>query len=359
MPTPRLTVAHVLDDTALGGVSLAVRAACDPSLFPEVAGEMVVVNSRHPVAPRLKHDAIIVHFTASWRKLPFILALKLRNPHAAIAWYEHSYSAAFTDRFVPSFARFRTMLRLSTGIADMVIANSQAVRHWLHDDIGIPDSRLRTVLPAQPLDALLALDPPRPCADVPLRIGAWGRFAEQKGFDVLLDAMRLIPPQWARLTLGGLGPDEALLREKAADQPNVVFAGKVTDVAGFLAGVDIVAVPSRWEPYGQTCLEARAAARPVVASAVDGLVEQCGKGTGCRTVPPENPKALALALLALGQSDLPAAGRAARASAATAWHDLVRAWNRTYAELAAVASVRQGQGLAKADPSTTNPGQSR
>jgi glycosyltransferase involved in cell wall biosynthesis len=54
----------------------------------------------------------------------------------------------------------------------------------------------------------------------------------------------------------------------------------VEDVAGFLAGVDVVAVPSRWEAYGMVANEAREAGRPVLVAPVDGLPEQVQGGGG-------------------------------------------------------------------------------
>jgi glycosyltransferase involved in cell wall biosynthesis len=37
-------------------------------------------------------------------------------------------------------------------------------------------------------------------------------------------------------------------------------------------------IPSRYEPYGQVCLEARAAGRLIIISDVDGLPEQLSEG---------------------------------------------------------------------------------
>jgi glycosyltransferase involved in cell wall biosynthesis len=74
----------------------------------------------------------------------------------------------------------------------------------------------------------------------------------------------------------------------------VEFVGRVDDVPRFLETCDVVVIPSRWEAWGNVCLEAKAAARPVIASDVDGLTEQvqnCGL-----LVPPDNPTKLAEAI---------------------------------------------------------------
>ena len=77
--------------------------------------------------------------------------------------------------------------------------------------------------------------------------------------------------------------------------PGVRFAGAATDVRPWLAAADLVVLPSRWEGLPLTALEALATGRPVVASAVPGLVEVVAPGTGA-LVPPQDPAALADAL---------------------------------------------------------------
>jgi hypothetical protein len=59
-----------------------------------------------------------------------------------------------------------------------------------------------------------------------LRIGAYGRFCEQKGFDLLIAAHRAGAMPGCDLVLGGFGPDEAALRALAgAILPSALRAG--------------------------------------------------------------------------------------------------------------------------------------
>jgi Glycosyltransferase len=58
-------------------------------------------------------------------------------------------------------------------------------------------------------------------------------------------------------------------------------------------------VPSRWEGCPYVVLEAFQAGVPVVATAVGGVTELVRDGENGLCVPPENPAALADALLAL------------------------------------------------------------
>ncbi|MEM2617607.1 MAG: glycosyltransferase, partial [Thermofilaceae archaeon] len=86
---------------------------------------------------------------------------------------------------------------------------------------------------------------------------------------------------------------------------------------------DAFAVPSRWEPFGLSAVEAMAAGVPVAASGVGGLKETIvdlrsdpSGGTGY-LVPPENPAELARALASLlavtAREDLEASGVLERA----------------------------------------------
>lgn len=154
------------------------------------------------------------------------------------------------------------------------------------------------------------------------RIVAVGRFSAQKGFDVLLRAMPavLAAVPDAELVLVGDGPERASL-EQVADEIGV--AGHVSmpgtvrhaDVAGVLAGANVVAIPSRYEGMPLVALEAAAAGRAVVSTPVHGLADVVADGDTGLVVPPEDPDRLATALVTLLGDPARAAamGAAARA----------------------------------------------
>ena len=76
--------------------------------------------------------------------------------------------------------------------------------------------------------------------------------------------------------LAGHGEDlEALqaLAERLGVQKRVRFLGWRDDVPALVASSDIVLLPSRWEGMPYVVLEAMAAARPVVATRVDGATD--------------------------------------------------------------------------------------
>ena len=109
------------------------------------------------------------------------------------------------------------------------------------------------------------------------RLGAIGRLTKQKGFDVLIEALAALPKEinW-QCSIAGSGPQASYLNSLVArlDLNNQIkLVGLQTDVPKFLAGLDLLVVPSRWEGLGLVILEAGAAGVPVVASQVDGIVE--------------------------------------------------------------------------------------
>ena len=269
----------------------------------------------------------------AWRRVPELAAFRLRKGRSRIAIQENHYSEHFVRCRVPSPARFHTMLRLSYKFADRVVAISQGQADWLCAARLVEPHRLSRILLASPLPPLLAL--PLRTPSRPLVLAAFGRFHPQKGFDVLLDAMHRLPRGKVRLLIAGTGPDETLLRGRSAGLDDVEFVGAKTDVAAFLAGCDAVVIPSRWEPYGLVCQEAKAAGKPVIASRVDGLTEQ-NEGCGI-LVESENPEALATAIAQLSDTDdetLRAWSVCGRASVAGANDVSLASWEKLFEELA-------------------------
>ncbi|MFI1868213.1 glycosyltransferase family 4 protein [Streptomyces jumonjinensis] len=156
--------------------------------------------------------------------------------------------------------------------------------------------------------------------DAPLAL-CLGRLCRQKGQDTLLrawPAVRAAVPG-ARLVLVGDGPDRDLLA--AGAPPGVLFAGAVDDPRDWLLAADLVVLPSRWEGMALAPLEAMACGRPVLVTDVSGARESLPPGhTAHSLVPPDDPPALAAALVALlGDARLRAElGRQARAHARAA-----------------------------------------
>jgi glycosyltransferase involved in cell wall biosynthesis len=123
----------------------------------------------------------------------------------------------------------------------------------------------------------------------------------RKGVDVLLEAMGILAAEGVRplLWIAGDGPQRDALRSQAAAlgvQEQVRFLGQRGDAADLLAACDVFVLPSRREGLGVAALEAMAAGRPVVCSAVGGLQTSVVEGRTGLLVPAGEPTALADAL---------------------------------------------------------------
>jgi len=103
-----------------------------------------------------------------------------------------------------------------------------------------------------------------------------GRLAYQKGPDLLVDAVVAVHHhRWdAQVVIAGDGGMRNHLENKARGLP-VKFLGYIPDSAylRLLNAADIVAIPSRNEPFGLVLLEAWSAGKCVVATNVGGLSE--------------------------------------------------------------------------------------
>lgn len=308
----KLRLVNLLDDFALGGVTRYLGIFDSQMLRSVVEPTLLGVAPKAVIAPRLEADVIITNFPPSWRRILFLASLRMRNPQARLIHLEHSYTRAWETLKVPAKTRFRALLKIALRVFDDVVCDSQNQADWLAEAASIDRQRIKVIYPYVENKGLEDLPLPDFSSSRPLRIGAFGRFHEQKGFDLLIEAYRAGAFHGAGLLIGGFGEDEAWLHALAAGAPGLSFYGKVVDVPDFLSRCDVVAIPSRWEAGGLVNIEAREAGRPILVSPVDGLPEQLGAAG--RIVDFTSADAVAKAMASLEPSTLAAMAKAARES---------------------------------------------
>lgn len=133
---------------------------------------------------------------------------------------------------------------------------------------------------------------------------ALAALVRRKGLDVLLQALSALGAHdlHPQLWIAGDGPERGALEAQAdalGVSSQVRFLARRNDVGDLLAACDVFVLPSRREGLGVAALEAMAARRPVVASAVGGLQEIVVEGRSGLLVPPDDAEALAAALARL------------------------------------------------------------
>lgn len=133
-------------------------------------------------------------------------------------------------------------------------------------------------------------------------IGAVGRMVWQKGFKYLLksfpEIMKVCPR--SKLLIVGDGPLRKELEDLSKERgirDNVIFAGFRSDIKEILSAVDVFAVPSLREGFPMVTLEAMAMAKPIIATRIDGIIEQITDGVDGILVPPKDPSALTEAVV--------------------------------------------------------------
>jgi glycosyltransferase involved in cell wall biosynthesis len=146
------------------------------------------------------------------------------------------------------------------------------------------------------------------------RLLVLGRLVERKGQEDAVRALRAVPSA-ELVVVGGPAPEgldadpevrrlrAVAVEEGVADR--LVFTGSVAraDVPAWVRSADVVLAVPWYEPFGITPLEAMACGRPVVATAVGGLVDTVADGLTGDLVPPRDPERLGETVAALLADD--------------------------------------------------------
>lgn len=191
------------------------------------------------------------------------------------------------------------------------------------------------------------------------RVVAVGRLVDKKGFGYLLAATPAIRERFpsARIVIGGGGELRPQLEAEARrlDVAGAVsFTGDLShpEVLALIATADCFVMPSVRDPRGNVdglpvvVLEAMAAGKPVVATAVSGLPLAVADGETGLLVPEKDPAALAAAVTGLLADPerarrLGEAGRA-RVRAELNWDAVAAVHDRLYRAAVSAASASSG-----------------
>lgn len=187
---------------------------------------------------------------------------------------------------------------LTAWVADLVLAPSAATAAEIRRDYGVEGVG---VIPN--VTGGLAIEPSPGCEAEPGYLLFVGRLRIRKGVEVLLEALQDLRSRHpsARLRIAGDGEHRRRLERRLAELDlgeAVAFLGTCDAgrVRRLLAGAAALVVPSIYEGMPLVVLEAMAAGVPVVASAVSGIPEVVVDGETGWLVPPEDPRALGVAL---------------------------------------------------------------
>ena len=254
---------------------------------------------------RAWRPAIVHTHTAKAGLLGRLAARAARVPTVVHTFHGHVLRGYFSPPKQALFRRLETML---ASAADALVAVSESVKQDLVD-LGIAGAAKIRVIPLGLELEALAGELPRGvlraeagiAAQAPL-VGMVGRLVPIKDVPTFLAAARHVlerRPE-VRFALVGDGEERPALEALCGTlglRDAVHFLGWRRELASVYGDLDIVVNASRNEGTPVALIEALAAARPVVATAVGGTPDLIGHDERGRLVPPGEPLALARAVL--------------------------------------------------------------
>jgi glycosyltransferase involved in cell wall biosynthesis len=165
-----------------------------------------------------------------------------------------------------------------------VITVSKDIAQKVEHVFNVPDSKVQVIHSS--VDILRYADstnlpPPAELAQLRERpvVLTVARLDQQKGLTTLLEAAAQVPE--AVFVLVGEGPQRAALERQCQElnlQNRVLFTGFRQDIRAWLAHCDLFVLPSLYEGLPIALLEAMAAGKPVIASAIPGNLEAVTHG---------------------------------------------------------------------------------
>ena len=166
----------------------------------------------------------------------------------------------------------------------MVVANSRMVKDDIQRHYGLPDEKICVIYNG--------IDSPTPAltsaskrAELRASLGVApesvlllfvGSGFERKGLRFLIRALALIKDKAdIRLVVIGKGRTPEYVREakRLGVLDRVIFKGPLKNARDYYCAGDIFVLPSIYEPFSNSCLEAMAAGLPVVTSSANGVSE--------------------------------------------------------------------------------------
>jgi glycosyltransferase involved in cell wall biosynthesis len=146
----------------------------------------------------------------------------------------------------------------------------------------------------------------KPCDEVINNVVFWGgRFIQTKGLEYLIKALYLVvKKEPVKLIMAGDGPLFFKINNMVKHfglERNVVFKSRVphSEIPRLIGVASICALPSVKEGMPYVLLEAMSCGKSVIGSDISGINDVITHGKNGILVPPENPEALANAIILL------------------------------------------------------------
>lgn len=288
-----------------------VLARADGAFVSDLRPEVTVIDlgtkrasrSVRALARYLRnHQPAVLCSSLNYANVCATLSWKLARSSARLVLREANVvrvpAGGLRARFVAN-AKVRLMM-LTYRESDAIVALGQVVAQTLVDVAKVP--REKIVILHNPVDlaaiernALIEVEIPGLPANARY-ICAVGRFSEQKGFDILLDAFAGLNRPDLHLVIVGEGPLRSALEARAADlgiTDRVALPGFMANPQAVMARAELFVMSSRWEGLPNVLLEALAVGVPILVTDCPGEIgEVLGDGRFGHMVKHNDPAAL-------------------------------------------------------------------
>ncbi len=290
-----------LDFAEARGVNLTLLPGLGRAIRP--AADLRVLMSLYRLMKEYRPDIVHTH-TAKAGALGRIAAALAGVPVVVHTYHGHVLSGYFNP---PVSAFFRQVERFLAPSTSVLLTVSDSVRHDLVR-LGIaPAGRVRVLplgLDLEPLASPLPRGVLRQEVGWPEAarvVGIVGRLVPIKDIDTFIDAAARVAAREddVRFAVVGDGEERSRLetRARAALGSRVHFFGWRKDPTAVFGDLDLVINTSLNEGTPVALIEALAAARPVVATAVGGTPDVLHNGRFGTLVPPQSAERAAAAIL--------------------------------------------------------------
>jgi glycosyltransferase involved in cell wall biosynthesis len=265
------------------------------SLFKQVGVTIWLFFNAKRIISRYRLGKLNIHSGAGG-----VLLLR-KSSVPVILTCHHTYWQHY--RYIPAqfWKRiFYPFEKRSYRLADSIVCDCEDTRRVLIEQYQVPEAKMTVIPYGVDTGLFFATDAPKtPCCALYI-----GRIDKRKGVDFLIESMPQVVRELPQATLlvGGRGKDLEKLKERVQKlglEKNVSFLGFVPDdqLNDLYNRAQCVIVPSVFEGFGITVLEAAATGARVVGTDVDGIRSTLKSGDYGTLVPYGDCQAMARAIV--------------------------------------------------------------
>jgi glycosyltransferase involved in cell wall biosynthesis len=284
-----MKILYLIDNFSLGGAQTVVRGLMESGGTPDTE-YAIALREKQPLMP-MDHPNVAIFPSPSKYSLRVVPYLKdfisnndikilhcqlprsiltgylLKRALPEIKYIIHEQGDVFESRL------YAMLLRIFQRRADGILACSEATAkklvHRAHVDYG----RIKVLYNFVDLDRF---GPGNKSSKKLQKIAFAGRIEKRKGWREFIGAaMALKPRKELSFYLAGTGTELNKLKRSLGKQKetNLNYMGFVSEMKGFYQKMDLLVIPSHFEPMGMVAVEAMACGIPVLAADVPGLNE--------------------------------------------------------------------------------------